>query len=229
MVYVSSIAVLGNNPQGLTDETMLLSGEVALDDYYRSKIDAEAVVYSLLDRYADLDIALVLPGWMHGPGDMGPTSAGRFVLDYLAGRIPGVVNAAFSLVDARDVAEIALAAAHQGRRGERYLAAGHALHMGDLLAIMAQVTGVKAPQRKMPRLLLWFVAILNEIYARTTGRAVLLSLATVRNTAFDYGRKFSAEKVRHEFGLSFRPIAETLADEVAWFHQRAATARPSGD
>jgi hypothetical protein len=74
---------LGRNDAGLTDESMVLAIEEAPDDYYRSKIETDAVIFAFLDRHPDMHISLVLPGWMHGPGDLGPTSAGQFVEDYL--------------------------------------------------------------------------------------------------------------------------------------------------
>lgn len=230
MVHISSIAVLGSNATGLTDETMVLAREATPDDYYRSKIETEDVIFAFLDRHQDMHISLVLPGWMHGPGDLGPTSAGQFVEDYLHQKIPGVIDAAFSMVDARDVAQVALASSKTGGRGERYLAAGHPVTMARLLQTMEAVSGVPAPRRKLPRLMLYAIASLQEVYARLTGRPVLLSLAAVSNMANDYGRKFSAEKIRIKFGLGFRSIEETLADEVMWIRQgatRGDTHQPS--
>ncbi|MBA4709086.1 SDR family oxidoreductase [Aquitalea aquatica] len=221
MVHISSIAVLGRNDSGLTDESMVLPIAEAPDDYYRSKIETDEVIFTFLDSHSDMHISLVLPGWMHGPGDLGPTSAGQFVADYLQQKIPGVVDAAFSVVDARDVAQVALAASKMGERGERYLAAGHPVSMASLLQAMESVSSVPAPRRKLPRTMLYVIAFLQEVYARLTGRPVLLSLATVNNMANDYGRKFSADKIRRRFGLGFRPMAETLADEVMWIQQRA--------
>ncbi|MBV8454471.1 MAG: hypothetical protein JOZ29_19685 [Deltaproteobacteria bacterium] len=200
---------------------MALAIEEAPDDYYRSKIETDEVIFTFLHNHPDMHISLVLPGWMHGPGDLGPTSAGQFVEDYLQQKIPGVVDAAFSVVDARDVAQIALASSKTGERGERYLAAGHPVSMASLLQTMESVSGVPAPRRKLPRTILYAIALLQEVYARLTGRPVLLSLATVSNMKNDYGRKFSAEKIRRKFGLGFRPMEETLADEVMWTQQRA--------
>ncbi|AJC19620.1 SDR family oxidoreductase [Pandoraea pulmonicola] len=226
IVHVSSIAVLGGNAAGLTDETMTLAKDAAPDDYYRSKIETDEVVFAFLDSHPDMHISLVLPGWMHGPGDLGPTSAGQFVQDYLQRKIPGVADAAFSVVDARDVARVALASSKTGKRGERYLAAGYPISMAGLLQAMEAVSGVPAPRRKLPRVMLYAIAFAQEAYARLTGRPVLLSLATVQNMANDYGRRFSAEKIRREFNLGFRPMEETLADEVRWTRQRAARGTP---
>ncbi len=219
MVHTSSIAVLGDNPSGLIDETHMQTDFSKIDDYYRSKIETDEQVYAFLKTHPDMWAALVLPGWMHGPGDIGPTSAGRFVLDYMKGKLPGIVNAAFSLVDARDVAKTMIAVAEQGQRGERYLAAGTPLDMRALLALMEKVSGKAAPKRAIPRWLLWMVASIQEFYARLTKRAVLLSLATVRNMANDHGRRFSAEKIRREFDITFRPLETTLADELNWYRR----------
>lgn len=222
MVHISSIAVLGHRTNGLIDESMLLNKQDAPDDYYRSKIESDEVVLGFLEQHPEMDISLVLPGWMHGPGDMGPTSAGQFVQDYLQQKIPGIADAAFSVVDARDVASVALAASRHGQRGERYLAAGHPVTMAELLQAMAVITGIPAPQRKLPRPLLYTIAMLQEAYARLSGKPVLLSLATVNNMARDYGRQFSSDKIATAFGLGFRPLAQTLSDEVMWLRRHHA-------
>lgn len=71
MVHISSIAVLGRNDSGLTDESMVLAIEEAPDDYYRSKIETDAVIFAFLDSHPDMHISLVLPGWMHGQAILG--------------------------------------------------------------------------------------------------------------------------------------------------------------
>lgn len=216
-VHISSIAVLGFSNGQLIDETMSQEHPELVDDYYRSKIATDQEVTRFLDQHPDLSGCFVLPGWMHGPGDLGPTSAGRFILDYLHKRLPGVVDASFSFVDARDVAEVAMAAAERGRRGERYLAAGYPMHMRDLLGSMERLTGIKAPTMPIPTALLWVLAAIQEAYARITGKPVLLSLAMVRNIRRDKDRRFSAEKIKREFGIEFRNIQTTLQDSLDWF------------
>ncbi|MFY0576724.1 NAD-dependent epimerase/dehydratase family protein [Cystobacter fuscus] len=121
VVHTSSIAVLAprqGHPR--TDETMRRDAEHEPDAYYRSKILADREVDAALERHPDLHASLVLPGFMNGPGDAGPTTAGQLVLDFLHGRLPGVINTRFAYVDARDVAATLVAAAEKGPRGERY-------------------------------------------------------------------------------------------------------------
>ena len=52
------------------------------DDYYRSKIMQDQEVKSFLDSHPDFFACNIAPGWMHGPGDLGPTSAGQTVIDF---------------------------------------------------------------------------------------------------------------------------------------------------
>ncbi len=223
-VHTSSIAVV-NGPRGaLINETMKRDPGDA-DDYYRSKIQSDQVVSDFLARHPDMVASFVMPGWMHGPGDLGPTAAGQFTLDFLNGALPGIPPGTFSFVDARDVAGAMIAAATRGRRGEHYLAAGRHIAMRDLVQIYARVTGRPAPKRAIPAALLWPVALLQEGLARLTGKPALLSLATVRLMRAEAERtRFDPAKSAAELGLTFRPIEETLHDEVAWFRSRAALA-----
>jgi dihydroflavonol-4-reductase len=216
-VLTSSIAVLDGPRGAVIDETMVRKLGDA-DDYYRSKILADEAAYERLKAHPDLDIRFVLPGWMHGPGDAGPTSAGQVTLDYIGRKLPGVVPGSFSFVDARDVARAMVVAAERGRRGERYLAAGRHMTMDELLSVYERVTGLPAPKRKLPPWLLLTIAIVGEAVARLTGRPTLLSLATVRLMLREADRtRFDHAKLERELGITFRPVAETLRDEIAWF------------
>ena len=219
-IHTSSIAVV-NGPRGaLIDESMARDPRDA-DDYYRSKMQSDAVVRDFLRAHPEMFAAFVMPGWMHGPGDLGPTAAGQFTLDYLKQALPGVPPGTFAFVDARDVAFALVAAADKGRRGEHYLAAGHHIAMQDLVKIYQQVTDTPAPKRRIPAAVLWPIAALQELAARITGRPALLSLATVRTMRAEAERtRFNPAKSRDELGVSFRPIAETIRDEAAWFKDR---------
>jgi dihydroflavonol-4-reductase len=128
VVHTRSIAVLAPRPgHPLTDETMRRDAAHEPDACYRSKILSDREVDAALERHPDLHASLVLPGFMNGPGDSGPTTAGQLILDFLHGRLPGILDTRFAYVDARDVAAALVAAADKGLRGERYLAAGRDL------------------------------------------------------------------------------------------------------
>jgi dihydroflavonol-4-reductase len=216
MVHTSSIALLDGPPGALIDETMLRRVDNA-DDYYRSKILTDDVVIEALARWPDFHAVMVMPGWMWGPGDAGPTSAGQTAIDFLHRRLPGVPPATMSFVDARDVAAAEIAAAARGRRGERYLAAGRCMTLGELFPVIESESGVKAPTRPLPLPLMYAVAAVQELLARTTGKPALLSWAAVRSLHREAGRtRFNHGKSERELGVQFRPVAETVRDTVAW-------------
>ncbi|MGC5702617.1 SDR family oxidoreductase [Pseudomonas sp. NFXW11] len=216
-VHVSSIAVLQGAQGQLIDESMSRP-EQGADDYYRSKILSEQVVQQFLQRHPDMTITMVLPGWMFGPGDIGPTSSGQFLLDFVQRKLPGVLPGTFSVVDARDVAEHLLAALERGRSGERYLAAGVHMDMGSIFQVLARVSGVAAPQRQVPLAILRMIAALYEVQHRLTGKPVLISSSTIKLMAGERERThFSHEKSARELGCQFRPVEQTLADTLDWY------------
>lgn len=228
MVHTSSIAVLDGPPGAPIDETMTRKAANA-DDYYRSKILTDEAVFDALRKYLDFDATLILPGWMWGPGDAGPTSAGQLVRDFVGRKLPGIPPSSFSFVDARDVAAAQIAAAAKGRRGERYLAAGRFMTLAELFPMLAAETGVPAPTRKLPLWFLFVIAAFQEAYARITGGKVLLSWAAVKLLAREAGRtQFNHAKAERELGLTFRPVEQTLRDTVDWMRaQGLAPPRPS--
>lgn len=218
-VQTSSIAVLNGDPGAPIDETCLRALDDA-DDYYRSKILADQAVLSFLAQHPDMHASLVLPGWMWGPADIGPTSSGQFVRDVVLGKLPGLVPGSFSVVDARDVAQAHIAAARCGQRGERYLAAGRHMTMRELLPLLGKVAGVRTPTRVLPVALLYLLAAAQELYARVSGQPVLLSLATVRLMVREAGRShFNHAKSERELQLTFRPLEQTVADTLAWYRR----------
>jgi len=218
-VHTSSIAVLRGRRGQVTNETMEREDGNA-DDYYRSKILADRVVMNFLLDHPDMFIVMVLPGWMFGPGDMGPTSSGQMVLDFVERKLPGRVPGSFSVVDARDVALHMLAALERGRNGERYLAAGRHMTIDDLFQLLSDVSGVAAPKLRIPLFALKGLAALNDLYASATGKPVLLNRATVRLLEQEFDRtRFDHTKSKTELDCWFRPVTETLGDVVRWYWQ----------
>jgi len=217
MVHTSSIAVL-DGPRGATMDETMTRKLPEKDPYYRSKVMSDDEVFAFLKSHPDFFATFVLPGWMHGPGDVGPTQAGQTVMDFVNAKLPGIVPATFAFVDARDVALAQIAAAEKGRRGERYLAAGRHMATAELFQRLQAVSGVEAPNKKIPAALLYLIAGVSEIVARTTGKPALLSWAGVSVMMQERERsRFDHAKSIRELGVTFRPVEETLSDEIAWF------------
>lgn len=219
VVHTSSVAVLASEPGKLTDETMVRATDHP-DDYYRSKLLADRGVEAFLQRNADMWACFVLPGWMVGPGDIGPTSSGQVILDFVNRKLPGIPPSTFSLVDARDVAEAHWLAAMKGRRGERYLAAGRHMPMREVFEMLQQITAMPGPRRHVATPMLYLFGAFSELWARVSGSPALLSLALVRLMVNERDRShFDNTKSERELGLRFRPAEESLRDTVAWYEE----------
>lgn len=226
-VHTSSVAVLATGSRAkAVDETMRRAAEGEPDDYYRSKILGDRVVEAFLAERPDFSATFVLPAFMNGPGDAGPTSAGQFVIDFVRGRLPGLVKAAFSYVDARDVAAAEVAAVDRGERGERYLVAGRTVPMREAAAILEKLTGIAGPRSELPLALLAGVAAANEVWARVTGRPVLLGWAAYRTMSRE-GRfmAYDSSKAMRVLGVEFRPLRATFLDALRWFAERGMLGR----
>ena len=228
-VHTSSIALLDGAPGTSIDESCLRA-EADADDYYRSKILADREVLSFLDTHPQMHACMVLPGWMWGPGDRGPTSSGQLVKDVVNGKLPGLIPGTFSVVDARDVAWAQISAAKNGRRGERYLAAGQSLTMRQLVPLLGRIAGVKTPARQLPLPALYLLAAVQEVYARLTGKPILLSMATVRLLVREENRtSFNHRKSEQELGVNFRKLEQTISDTVAWYRQNGGFTKTKDD
>jgi dihydroflavonol-4-reductase len=219
-VHTSSSATLRGKPGESIDETMLRDEQEA-DDYQRSKILADREVLKFLETHPDFWAAFVLPGWIHGPGDLGPTSAGQTVLDYLHQRLPGVPPGGFSVVDARDVADALIRVAERGARGERYIVAGRPMMMAEVFRTLEKVSGVPSPRSRVPLAVLYLIGGLSELQTRLFRKPALISWATVRLIAHEGDRNwYNNSKSERELGIRFRNVEQTFLDEIEWFRER---------
>jgi dihydroflavonol-4-reductase len=182
--------------------------------YFKTKVLAEREIYRFLET-SSLDVVLILPGWMMGPGDAAPTSAGQLILDLMARKLPGLVDGGSSLADVRDVAKVMITAAEKGKRGDRYLAAGSLATMKDIAQEVEKASGVKAPTMMMPSWFALSIANLSEKWSSFTGSNNPMPPAGIR-TLLEKAQLSSA-KAEQELGATFRPLGETIKDTVAWY------------
>jgi dihydroflavonol-4-reductase len=216
VVYVSSSGVLSHSDGSeVVDE----SSPYAFDTsnlYFQSKIRAEQQLFGWLKTHR-LPVVLILPGWMFGPFDLAPTASGRLVQDFLASKLPAIIPGGASVVDARDVAGAMVRSADVGKPGERYVVAGCAVSLAELAQTLEQVTGIPAPRLKLNYASALVVAWLSQTAAAFRGGQSLLTVSAIRTMREAMRHKMSSAKAERELGATFRPLNETLRDEVEWF------------
>ena len=214
-IHISSSGVIGLKSDGSPgDESTLPDEHSTANLYFSSKVSAELAIGRFL-KERTLPVAIILPGWMWGPGDWAPTGSGQLVLDFQAGKIPGILDGGACVVDARDVAQSCVAAVDRGHSGERYIVGGHFMDFGEILATLEKVTGIPAPRRRIPYPVLIAAAAFSQTWSRFTGKSSLITVEAVKTM---HARRFVAsDKSIRELNASFRPFEDTVRDEVAWF------------
>lgn len=216
-VHVSSSGVIGE-ADGTANEDTAASG-LALDNlYFRSKVETEKAVAGFLKTHK-MPVVMILPGWMYGPGDAAPTSAGQLVQDFLGRKLPGVLNGGAMIADARDVAQAMIKAVDKGKNGERYIVGGKLYKLADIMHTLEKVSGVPAPKFRIPTPLALTIAWVSQTIARLTGGTTLLTVSGIQTIANPH--QISSEKAVRELGTKFRSLEDTLKDTVNWYRQQA--------
>jgi dihydroflavonol-4-reductase len=214
VIYTSSVATLGLVPGGSADETTPSSAEGMIGPYKRSKFEAEEVARELA-KERGLPVVIVNPSTPVGPGDIKPTPTGRLILEAARGQMPAFVDTGLNIVHVDDVAAGHLAAAENGRVGERYILGGENMSLAEILATVSREVGRRPPRLRIPHAMLFPVAFGAEFAARITGREPFVTIDGVRMS-----RKkmyFTSEKASRELGYKPRPAREAIADAVGWF------------
>ncbi|RMH13142.1 MAG: NAD-dependent epimerase/dehydratase family protein [Gemmatimonadetes bacterium] len=227
VVHCSTEAVFKSRRRGRVprnrpiDEDLRLRLDDMVGPYARGKFIAEQEALAAAER--GLHVVIVNPTIPLGPGDWNLTPPARMLLGFLNGRHPAYLEGVFNFVDARDVALGHIAAAERGRPGQRYLLAGHDLRMSEFLALVESLTGLPMPRLRVPYAVAVGAALGSEALARLTGRRPASPLTGVR-LARD-PNTFSNRRAREKLGVTFRPLAETVRDAVAWYAERGLLKR----
>ncbi len=232
MVHTGSAATIGPRPDGGAGDENSPPGRIAGENLYlKSKVMAAERLMALVGRPEGrslrsplpLDVVQVFPGWMFGPWDAAPTTSGRFVLEFLARALPATPPGGMNAVDARDVAAGMVRAAERGSPGSMFILGGPFTTLAGVAETLAQVTGLPAPGWRMPYAAAWAYAKFAESRARMTRTETLATVAAVRLMRAEL--RVSSNKALRELRWRYRPLAETLRDEVDWYRSRGL---PSG-
>jgi dihydroflavonol-4-reductase len=215
LIHLSSIHAFDPAPrEAAVDEERPLCTAPRHFVYDRSKALGEAAVRAA----SDVEALVLNPTAMIGPDDPGTTDMGRFVDRLLRRRLPGLVDADFDWVDARDVAALIARAAVEGPRRGRYILSGERRSLPALARTICAAAGVAPPRMVSPLWLAQLTAPFALGWARLRGAPPLYtpaSLATLR--AY---RKVDGSRARRELGWAPRPLDQTLAETVAWWQAR---------
>jgi len=222
VVHTSSVVAVGANktPTPVTEETPFNLADAGVP-YINAKRDAEEIALAGAG-----DVVVVNPAYLVGPEDSSNSITGRFCKRIWAGRVFVAAPGGLNLVDVRDVAEGHLLAAEHGKAGRRYILGGEDRSSRDLLALCAEVAGMRPRWLPtMPWVGVAAVAWLAELRGWLTGREPYPSMAHVRLNRW----YFYCDSARAKAELGYRPrsLRECLGDTYAW-HKAEGLKGPKG-
>jgi dihydroflavonol-4-reductase len=214
LVYTSSVNALVEPPRGTSlDESAQLEPRLVMDGYGRSKARATRKVLEAARN--GLDAVVVYPSGVLGPYDFKPSQMGQLILDFARRRLFGYLDGAYNFVDVRDVVSGILQAAEKGRTGEGYLLTGTTITIPELMVLLQDVTGVRAPRLKLPYWTARFVTNFTPAYYLVTQQKPLFTTYSIK--VLQGNCEMTSGRACREFGYSSRPLRETLLDTLAWF------------
>jgi dihydroflavonol-4-reductase len=179
--------------------------------YYLSKIYEEKLALDYC-RKNGLPLVVLNPSLLMGPGDDRLSSTWT-VVKFIQRDIPAMPGGGMSFVDARDVAQAALAALTQGQLYGRHLM-GVNLSMKDFFGRLSRLTGVAAPRLNLPKTANILGAYALEQFAKWRGTDVSLDPQEVE--VGEHWFWCDSSKAHAELGFVARDPYETLHDTVQY-------------
>jgi dihydroflavonol-4-reductase len=217
VIYTASIVSIGRPKPGEVghESTEYEAWDVDFA-YSRSKLHSRELAEDF-GRWG-LDVRVVCPGVVLGPGDISPTPSGQLIINTLKGGPPFYMDGGASYVDVRDAANVHVMAAENGQTGERYIATKHNLTPLEFMQAVDRAAGRKRRYFKIPEGLARRVVNAMDKRATKTGKEPLLA-----KNMFEYSVVpcyYSGAKSERELGATYRPIDETMRDAIAYFRER---------
>lgn len=214
VVYTSTVGALGLEADGSPAcETTPVDASQMIGPYKKSKFLAERVAEEWAAR--GLPVVIVNPSTPVGERDLKPTDTGALLVDFLNRRMPAYVDTGLNLIDVRDCAEGHLLAAEKGRPGEKYILGCRNLELREILAILAELAGMKAPGTRIPHWIPVAFSAVDTLRARIFGGRPRVSFDAARLARHEMF--FDASKAVRELGLPQTPVEEPLRRAVEWF------------
>lgn len=226
VVVTSSMAAVTDEPDEdvvLTEEHWNQKSSLTRNPYYYSKTMAERAAWAFVEeKKPRWDLVVINPFLVIGPS-LGPgvNTSNQIFVDLLAGKYPGIVRLTWGVVDVRDVAVAHVRAASLKQAAGRYLCANATVTMREVVELLAR-SGYdrhKLPRRGLDGAMGDLAVRLGSFFQpRGVGQYLRTHIGRVP--------RFDNAKIRHELGIEFRPvdqsILDTVADLVRWGHVKSA-------
>ena len=213
LAYVSSVAVLGQNPEQKTITEDDLFNEIPKNTTYAmSKFLAEREIWRGIAE--GMNAVIVNPSTIIGPGDWQKGSSQLFTEIYhgLKYYTEGVTG----YVDVRDVADTLILLMKSEIINERFILNSENLCFKDLFDMMADALGKPRPMVRINKFTAEIAWRLFTLKSLVTGKPSAITAETARSAFVSY--YYSNQKFKETFpNYSFIPIRNSIADTAKIF------------
>ncbi|MCW5909841.1 MAG: NAD-dependent epimerase/dehydratase family protein [Cyclobacteriaceae bacterium] len=206
LIHISSVAAFGRK-SGTTqiDENTRWVDSDLNTDYADSKRLAELEVWRGAEE--GLTVNIINPSVILAPADWNNSSARLF--QYVWQQKKFYTDTHINYVDVRDVADVIWKVIDSKTCNKQFIVNGGSVPLKELLDLVARHFNRKAPSvRVSPGWVKW-IAWADEIRSRVTNSEPMITRQSARITRENFF--FVNEKVKREFGVSFRTAEETIA------------------
>ncbi len=180
--------------------------------YERSKQRAEELV--LGEARHGIEVVLVNPSAVYGPGPWQPTGVDGVARDAIRGRLPAIPPGGLTLVYVDDLAQGHLAAFDRGTPGERYILADGFATGRELAQAAVDAAGRGRVPATLPASVAKTLAIASEGVSRVIRRPPVIARGQLAFLMWEAHADCS--KAREQLGFEPRPWREGVPELVRW-------------
>ena len=221
MIYVSSVHAIPEKPKNCTiTEDCEFSPGLVDGDYAKSKAAATEMVFSAARK--GLNVSIVFPSGIIGPGDVLGGSFTSMAKSFLTGKLPFAVRGGYDFVDVRDVAKGILACAESGEPGKGYILSGHYITIRRMLQIVGKAAKLIYRPICLPLKLARLAAPYYERRCLKEKKPLFFTPYSI--AVLGSNGRFTHDAATERFAYRPRPIEETLRDMTAWLVKQKAKA-----
>lgn len=210
-VFTSTIDVFTWRSGQDYDESELDPGDKATY-YERSKQRADRIV---AEAVADgMDAVFLHPSGVYGPAPSDSPGTNDLMIKLWNDKVPALLPGGYPVVFAPDVGEGHVRAAERGAAGARFILSERYYTLVELVQAMCAALGVERKPRVLPLWIAKLVSGTGELVAKLSGKPPLIpkgQLAFLQVDSYPV-----AARATRELGLRFTPLADGLAQTVAW-------------
>jgi len=215
LVYVSSVHAIPELPKTeIISEVLDFDPDKVKGEYSKTKALATKIVLESVND--GLDVVVVHPSGIIGPGDFAGGHTTQMVKDCAEGRLSACVKGGYDFVDVRDVAQGVVLAAQKGKTGNAYILSGEYYSVKKMVDVICSTVGRKEIKTILP---LWFAKLttpLAELYYRILKQKPLYtaySLYTLQSNS-----NFNSTKAQKELGYKKNfSLKQSIEDTYKWY------------